>query len=324
MKPSSLFPLGVWALSCTSPLPPENPKTQLDQPAEPVPIQVESTADLPASGPVIYRDVGFQVPESVLYDPTTDTYLVSNINGTPVAVDDNGFISRLSPDGSVQQLKFIDGADPEIELSAPKGLLIKGDTLLVTDIQYVRLFDLATGKSTGSWHFPEATFLNDLGLDAAGTVYVSDSGLSLGASGLEPNGSDALYKVETSDGQPPRISVFAKGKELEGPNGVLALEDGILMATFGSNHLTRFDMSGVVEQRVTLPTGGLDGIVRLPDGSLLVSSWQGQAVYRGSFTTPFEAVVTGVESPADIGFDPKRQRILVPLFMLNEVRAIPL
>ena len=44
---------------------------------------------------------GFATPESVLYDVESDTYLVSNINGSPLAVDNNGFIWRIAPEGEV-------------------------------------------------------------------------------------------------------------------------------------------------------------------------------------------------------------------------------
>ena len=68
------------------------------------------------------KDVGFQTPESVQHDVATDTYLVSNINGSPLDKDDNGFISKLSPEGQVINLKWIDGAAADVELNAPKGI----------------------------------------------------------------------------------------------------------------------------------------------------------------------------------------------------------
>lgn len=48
---------------------------------------------------------GFMTPESVLHDSVADVYLVSNINGTPTDKDDNGFISRVTPAGAIEQLK---------------------------------------------------------------------------------------------------------------------------------------------------------------------------------------------------------------------------
>src|SRR5262249_57870813 len=75
----------------------------------------------PADRRIIVKDVGLATPESILYDAAADLYLVSNINGGPAEVDDNGFISRVTPDGKVAALKWIDGAKPDVKLHAPKG-----------------------------------------------------------------------------------------------------------------------------------------------------------------------------------------------------------
>jgi len=71
---------------------------------------------------------GFLAPESVLHDTAQDIYFVSNINGSPTAKDDNGFISRVRPDGAVENLKFIEGGHNGVTLHAPKGLALLGDS----------------------------------------------------------------------------------------------------------------------------------------------------------------------------------------------------
>ncbi len=71
---------------------------------------------------------GFSKPESVLHDSTQDIYFVSNVNGSPTAKDNNGFISRVRPDGAIENLKFIEGGRAGVTLNAPKGLALSGDT----------------------------------------------------------------------------------------------------------------------------------------------------------------------------------------------------
>jgi sugar lactone lactonase YvrE len=316
--------------ACADPLPAENPKTHLDEPVQPIAIQVDTTrsSEAPASSapavaeappPPTYKDVGLKTPESVLYEATSDVYLVSNINGAPPEKDNNGFISILAPDGSVKALKFIAGGENGVTLDAPKGMGISGDVLYVSDIQDVRKFDLKTGAPKGSIHIPKATFLNDVAVDAQGTVYVSDSGRKAGKEGLEPSGTDALYKLVGD-----KAVVVVKGKQLEGPNGVNVDADGIEFATMGGDSFVRINAAGKELARAHLPGGGLDGIVRLADGSYLVSSWQGQAVYRGGFTQPFVAVLKDAPSSADIGYDSKRDRILIPVLMQDLVRTVAL
>src|SRR6185503_17852593 len=88
---------------------------------------------------------GFSTPESVLHDSVQDIYLVSNINGSPTAKDNNGFISRVRPDGAIENLNFIEGGRAGVTLNAPKGLAVTGDTLWVADIDVVRAFNARTG-----------------------------------------------------------------------------------------------------------------------------------------------------------------------------------
>src|SRR5690606_4178169 len=50
------------------------------------------------------------------------------------------------------------------------------------------------------------------------------------------------------------------------------------------------------------------------------SSWEGSAVYRGTPEGDFTAVVSDVKAPADIGYDAKRNALLIPLFMSDAVQ----
>jgi sugar lactone lactonase YvrE len=269
---------------------------------------------------IVIKDAAFKTPESVLYDAETDEYLVSNINGKPTEADDNGTIVKVSPEGKVLGV-FIDGAKPDIKLSAPKGMAIVGDTLFVSDLDVIRKFDKKTGKTKGEIKAPKATFLNDISANAAGKIFVSDSGLKLGKDGLEPNGSDAVF---TFDAKANAIKAVRANADLLGPNGVLADGDGTWVVTFRGNELYFLNKKGEREHVTKLPKGGLDGMVKLNDGTLLISSWEGQAIYRGRPGGTFEPVLTGLTSPADIGLDTKRNRVLIPSFTTDTVFLQPL
>ena len=64
---------------------------------------------------------GFSTPESVIFDAETGTWFVTNINGGPSDKDGNGFISRLTSDGAVDSLHFVQGGRGGVTLYAPKG-----------------------------------------------------------------------------------------------------------------------------------------------------------------------------------------------------------
>jgi hypothetical protein len=260
--------------------------------------------------------IGLQTPESVFYDAKNDVYLVSNINGNPLGEDNNGFISRFAPDGTLLNLKWVEGGANGLTLNAPKGMTSVGNTLYVTDINNLRKFNLKTGKSMGEIAFPDATFLNDLTSDKSGTAYMSDIGFKAGANGFEPSGTDTIYKISRSG----KVSILAKGPQLTNPNGLEVLSNGkIQVVTFGSKEIYTLDKKGQRGDVITMPAGSLDGVVQLADGRLLISSWETSSIYAVGTDGAVTLLVDKLASPADIGWDSKRERVLVPLFSDNAV-----
>lgn len=274
--------------------------------------------DEAAAGDVInVADVGFETPESVLHDPDADVYYVSNIAGDPFAADGNGFISRLSPDGEVLELKWIDGAADGVTLNSPKGMAIQGSSLFVTDLDCVRIFDRASGASTGEVCVPDATFLNDIAPDDQGTLFVTDTGFN---PGFEPSGTDAVYRL-SADG---RMAAIAAGDWLGRPNGVAVGPRGIFIVTFGSGEVMQLAVDGEHTRVMPASERQLDGVEFLDDGGFLFSSWGDQAVYRVGGDGSVSRLVEGLDAPADIGVDRTRNRVMIPLFNENRVVIHPI
>lgn len=263
-------------------------------------------------------DVGFSTPESVLHDPAADTYLVANINGSAAEKDGNGFISRVSPQGVVSDLTWIDGGSPGVTLHAPKGMAIVADTLFVTDIDCVRRFDRVTGAPLQDLCLEEAVFLNDLASTSGGGIYFTDSG--------SENSPGAVYYLRQF-ADVPQIVKLADGTSLSGlalggPNGIHADKQGLFVATFRSGELFRVTPQG---ERLQLlpPSGmGLDGIVSLGEGGVLVSSWGSSAVFWVRPDGTVQPLLDNVEAPADLGYDAGRNRVLIPSFLANEVTIL--
>jgi hypothetical protein len=258
------------------------------------------------------KGVGLSTPESVLHDEEADVYLVSNIEGKPADADGKAFIARLRPEGGVDVLRWIDGGKNQVTLNAPKGMAIVGEQLYVADLDTVRIFERKTGAPSGDVKISGATFLNDVGAGPDGRVIVSDTGLG--------GGTDAVYAI---DPKTRSVTPLAKSKELGGPNGVAVQGDKTWVVSLGSGELYSLDASGKRADVQKLPKGSLDGVVVL-GGDLLVSSWDASAIYRGRPGGEFKIVIDDVRSPADIGYDRKRGRVLVPLFSDDEVRAYDL
>ena len=269
---------------------------------------------------IVVENVGFATPESVEYYAAEDLYLVTNINGSPFAVDDNGFISKISPDGKVLDLKWIDGARSDTRLHGPKGAAISGNILYVADHDEVHLFELPSGKQKTSVKIPGSTFLNGITPGGGGSVYTTDMGATSDNGNFVSSGTDAVYQV-FPDGQ---YKVIMKDKDMGWPNGIVVSGKHLIVVTFQSNEVYRVLKNG---QRYILPappTGSLDGLVAMDDGSLIMSSWAGSAVYRLDKNGSYSTIADSLKSPSDIGYDNKRNRILVPLFLEDKVVFLPL
>ena len=254
-------------------------------------------------------------PETALWDPQQDVYLVSNINGKLTDIDDNGFISRISPDGKILDLEWIKGKDnPAVVLNGPKGMLLTKRYLVVADVHTVRFFDRNTGDPLHAIPVKGSYMLNDPAVGPDGeTLYVTDTGGK-----VDPPG--AVYRLSESGG----ITV-AEGKDLERPDGLIAYQDGLLVTPFGKHakDVYQLGLDGKRRNFASMPAPQLDGLLQLPDGSLLVTSWKGDSVYRLRGGKP-STVASGIPTPAQIGYDASRQRLLVPVLRENELRIYPL
>jgi len=286
-------------------------------PAKPALEEATKPPPAPTPTPAVTFKGAFATPESVLYDAAGDRYLVSNVNGSPNGVDNNGYISELLPDGTIKTPKLIAGGEKNVKLDAPKGLAIVGKELWVSDISVVRKFDLKTLEPKGDIALPDATFANDIVVAPDGKVYVSDTSVKPGAKGFDPLGGDEVLVIDKTG----KAKVLAKSKELGGPNGLFWGPKGLLVNAMLSNEVYSLGPKGEKIDVIKLPNGGLDGLLVVGD-SLLATSWGASAVYRGKLGgTSFEPIIQNVKGPADMGWDSKRSRVLLPRFLDDLVEA---
>lgn len=291
-----------------SPLPP--------QPAPAAPAATPGPA-APAATKLLVVE-GFLSPESALHDSVQDIYFVSSINGNPTAKDNNGFISRVKPDGAVENLKFIEGGHNGVTLNAPKGLALAGDTLWVADIDAVRAFNARTGAAIDSVSLAKlgAVFLNDIALATTGALYITDTGIRFDDVGnvLHP-GPDRVFRI----GPDRAVTVAVRGDTLGRPNGIALDAAGrrFVIVEFGGRSVLAWKPEDKAPTVIAKGAGGFDGVV-VAGGKLYVSSWNDSTV--SSYETGQEVkLITGVPSPADIGYDAKRKRVLIPILTGNRL-----
>ena len=268
---------------------------------------------------------GFNTPESIKYDADQDVYFVSNINGNPSAKDGNGWIARVRPDSALANFTIdtlIRGGRGGVTLHAPKGMAIVGDTLWVADIDAVRGFNRRTGAPTRSVNFAslQATFLNDIASDAGGALYITDTGIRFNPDGsMGGPGKQRIFRFKGSEA--PTVAV--ENDSLGNPNGITMQGNRMIVVPFSANAIYGWEPGGTARQPIATGPGQFDGVEVLPDGRVLVSSWADssiQVVQDGQM----RKLIGGVDAPADIGYDSKRNAVLIPLFNGNtiEVRTL--
>lgn len=255
---------------------------------------------------------GLATPESFIIDSNSEAYYISNIGGSPVARDNNGFITKLNSNGEVTGKEFIKGGVDGVQLHAPKGLAIIGKVLYVTDIDHVYGFNKETGKLIHAIDLAAegAKFLNDLVATDDGILYVSDTAVF-----VDPNAPPTIFKIETANGY--AVSVYSKDPMLSYPNGlIINPETNILLVnTWGEGRILEVHEGGKATVfAVHNSWKNLDGMDYDSSGNLYVSSFTGGNIFRIAKDRSVTEILSGLPAPADISVDRAANQLLIPLF----------
>ncbi len=244
-------------------------------------------------------DTTLQVPESVLFDGPNNVLYVSLIDGKPDGKDGKGGIAKVGTDGKIIDANWVTG------LSAPKGMAISNGMLYVTDLADLVEIDLASGKISKKTPVEGAVFLNDVSADKQGNIYFTDMRA----------GKIHLLK----DGQVTTVL-----DSINNPNGVLAVEDGILFTESGK--LQKLDAQNNKTTLAEGMDGSTDGIEEVAPGEYLVSCWAGEIYHvkpDGTTTKLLDTKADKINS-ADIGYDAAKKIVYVPTFFKKSVVAYQL
>lgn len=239
-----------------------------------------------------------EVPESVFYNEDDDMLYVSNINGDSDAKDGNGFISKLSLNGEVKELKWAVG------MNAPKGMGRSGDFLFVTDVDKVHKIRFSNGNVVKSYPVEEAEFLNDIAVSGSGDVYISDMKTS------------KIYRIKND-----RIELWLSDKMLKRTNGLYTTRDHLYIGM--ADQIVRVDYNKNEISSFLKNTGGIDGLELFEGEHFLFSDWQGRVYVAspGKSITKLLDTRSANKNAADIEFIKDKKILLVPTFMANSVAA---
>ena len=258
---------------------------------------------------------GFMHPESVYEDKANKVLYVSNLNGAPTDKDGNGFISKVSMDGKLEALKWIEGG-----LNAPKGMVMNGNTLWVTDIDRLIEIDAKAGKIVNAYPAEGAIFLNDPAVDKDGVVYVSDI---------------AARKIwQLKDG---KMAIWYGDDNLQHPNG-LRVEDGKLVVAgwgrgMGDDGSTKtpgnlFTIDLATKELKDLGggqgIGNLDGLEKDAKGDYLVTDFMAGALYRIRADGTHDTLLDLKQGSADLELLDDGTTAVIPEMLEDRIQAFKL
>lgn len=262
-----------------------------------------------------FSSSGFETPESMQVDPEDGSYYVSNINGDPFQMDGNGFISKISANGNIVIQKFIGAKSEDATLHAPKGLVVAGKEIYVTDVNKIKVFNKQTGKTVATVDMTpfNVKFLNDITRDSRGLLYVSDML------------ANKIYKIDPK--RKYEVSVFKEGDVLGQPNGLVInpRNQNLMVVTWKTGEILEIDSSGKIH-KLKRGLKALDGIDYDVEGTMYVSSFEKGEIYKiPNYGRGILSIyLAGLETPADISCDRKRHELLIPLYRGNFVMTYPL
>lgn len=257
-------------------------------------------------------DDGVRAPESAYYDAGSGALFVSQMGeGGGGGKDGDGWISKLATTGTILEDKWVVG------LNAPKGLRSHRGTLWVADIDRLLAINIADGRIVHTAEVPGAKFLNDVAIDDEGAVYVSDMQTS------------RIHRYQNGE-----LSVFAEGRDLENPNGLLVENGKLIVAAWGLDiqhdfstavpgRLYALDLKTRQRTDLTEPLGNLDGLEADGRGGHIVTDWVSGDVYRIR-KGEVKVIMKLPKGAADIAFLTDRDRLVMPRMLENQITAFDL
>lgn len=252
---------------------------------------------------------GLNEPESAVYDKKTNAIYVSSINGNPLELDNNGYISKLSVSGQILEKKWITGLD------GPKGLAVFKNFLYVSDINKIWKISLKNKKKT-KFNVNDAGFLNDVVVDKNGDVYMSDMF------------KNRIYRLKEN-----KINIWKQSELLNSPNGLLIEGNNLIISTWGKikegfeteikGKLIKVNLRTREIKKFfsTRPIGNLDGIVFNKDNGYLVTDWiSGKllTVNKKGIVVESNKINKGA---ADLEILMHKNLILIPMMQNNNLSA---
>ena len=281
-----------------------------------------SATSAQADRPIAIIHDGLSSAEALSFDPTRNVYFVSNINGDPGIKDGNGFITRITADGVVDSLHFIQGGRNGVTLNAPMGSRVQGDTLWVLDVDVLRGFDARTGAPFKAIDLaPQgAGFLNDLAIGPDGDFYITDTGVRPVSGNLQHVAPDRIYHVDRAR----KVTIALETPTLSMPDGIGWDPTGrrLVLAPFGGKAVQEWHPGDKAPRDIAPGPSKFDGVEVEPDNSILITVWNDSSVSTLEGNKLVKRLRLSMP-PADVSVDVSRGRVGVVSIAVDRFELWP-
>lgn len=253
---------------------------------------------------------GFDQPESTVFMPHLSAYLVSNINGAPMELNGKGYISKVSADGKLLERNWARGFD------APKGIAQYQNQVYVADMKQLVQLDGTTGKIVNRFIAPMSKMLNDIAIDEAGNVFVSD----LIGGGVYRLTDDELVQMIDAATLPHPNGLTFDNNRLTIASWGEGLQADFSTQTLGSAYqLTpkahTADKWNKTLEPISQPIGNLDGIERFND-FFITNDWINGKVFAVNAGRS-QLILEAGKGAADINI--VKDQLVVPMMLDNRL-----
>ncbi len=269
---------------------------------------------------------GLDAPESIVFDPGSQTYFVTNLAHNILETDplnppegNVGFVSQHRVDGSVIKERWAEG------FASPKGIEVANGIVYIADPKAVVAIDIQSAKEVARYTSDEIGLFNDVAVADDGMLYATDTA------------NPSLYRIDPSPYADEPLARIAKDDRFEFPNGVTVDGKVAFVATTGllpseagpgtPGRLFKVSLkSGEVEEIEGIH-GKWDGVVVLEPGVLAVNDFMTGEVHRVDLSTGkseklLDSVIEFETPPAGLAdMNIAGSTLLIPSMFTNEIWA---
>jgi hypothetical protein len=271
-----------------------------------------ATAQRGGTPELLWETPGFVAPESAVFDRERNQFYVSNMGSWGEgATAGDGFISRVSADGRILDLRWVTGFE------SPKGLALADGWLYVGDDPDLVEIDPAKGVIRARYAPADGPGgFNDCTADPAGNVYVFSRRLA------------TVFRLRAGRLLPwARIDAAKAG----GPNGLLAERDRLLLGGWvvlgddGQETPGHLSILTYADRKLGRlgdePIGHIDGIEADGRGGYTVTDWMTGDLLRVTADGKPTSLLKLPKGAADHEYVVDRRLLVIPLVLDHTLRA---